>query len=330
MAEEAPEADPTRDDPEAGAASGAPPTAASEADLDAPPSQPRPPRSWVSWVGPRLLLGVGWGLCFSAALNQSSAFVLRMRDPTLWERFLEERWILTALAGSLPCLAAWLWLVSSSPPAPRPAPPRSWAAACARGLTLAALLSLAFTIYLACGGHDIMWIYGWTPVGNAALVAPLLGLLSMVETREAEGRRKRLGWALLLGLGAFVALLVAWVQREYVNELFVRGLDSATSHVVRQLRWLAEDPLWTAWHFAWIGVPLGALTYARLGDRGERGLFALGASGAVIPWVVPFTFAADAVIAPATVFLCLLTPLAWRLGDRLQAKAVERILDREP
>lgn len=266
---------------------------------------------------------------FLAAFYRTSGFLIRSAEPSDWKNYLERHWLLLAWGGSLPCLAAWAWLAWSAPPSPRPAPPRSWAAALARGIVLSALLSLAFTVYLLCGGHDIFYGYGWTPVGNAALVSPLLGLLSLLEGRAAETRRGRLGWAALAGLGGFAALLLAWVQREYVNELFVRGVDVATEHVLRQLGWLSEDPRWTLCYFAWIAVPVGALTYTRLGTRGERTLFALAVSGAAAAWLVPFTFWADAVIAIACVFLCLLTPLAWRLGDRLQAKAVELIVARD-
>ena len=75
---------------------------------------------------------------------------------------------------------------------------------------------------------------------------------------------------------------------------------------------------------------MGSLTFARLRPRGERTWLALACSGAVVPWVIPFTPFADAVIVTSCALLCALTPLAWALGDRAHAQVVAWILDDGP
>ncbi|MEZ6188343.1 MAG: hypothetical protein R3F62_25500 [Planctomycetota bacterium] len=274
------------------------------------------PSPLLRW-GPRGLLGLGWGGVLWLAFRT---------DPTRWtartdlDGWIETHPSLLALIWSLPALIAGLWLLRAAPVAPRPPVPRGWPGAALRGVALCGVLSLAFTAYLLLGGYGLWYTYDYTSVGTAALVAPLLGLTSLVETRPAETPGARAGWSALAGVSAVLALLVAWIQREYVNELFLRDLDWATRKALETAGWLGEDPVWTFWHFAWIGVVWGAVLGARLRPRGRRLELSLAAAGVGAAWAVPRAYAADAVIAFGALSLCALTPLAFRLGDALQTR----------
>lgn len=297
-----------------------------DSDLSAHGMRHRP--SWSL----RSLVTAGWALTFLMALSLNSTTIVRRPTRLVglkaWIRELsEELWFALALAASVASLIAAVAWLRGSEESPRPSPPQGWGGAFVRGIVLSALLSGALALYLALGGHDILYFYPYTPVGTAALLAPLLGLISIVESREPEQEHflSQLGWSLVIGLLAFVALLVAWIQREYVNELFLRGVASAFEHGLKQVLSLGSDPLWTLGHFGWIAVPVACSALTRFRPRGNRVWLALAMTGVIAPWWIQAIPAGDAVIATTSVLICVLTPLSWRLGDRARDAIAEKL-----
>jgi hypothetical protein len=281
-------------------------------------SPPDPPTQTqrTPW-GPRGLICLGWTLSFFVALAFRSTTLMRKGGRPSWsERLVEDHWLAFVLTATATSLVAAVVLLRRGAPSPRPPAPLGWGGAFVRGVVFCALLSGALALYLVLGGHDILYYYPWTPVGTAALLAPLLGLISVLEGRPAERLRAQIGWALLIGLLAFVAMLTAWIQREYVNELFVRGFSPAFEKGLAQVKSLGSNPPWTVAHYGWIAVPVACSAFTRLRSRGDRVWLALALTGVIAPWWVRFVPAGDAVIATTSVLICVLTPLAWSLGDR--------------
>lgn len=282
----------------------------------------------------RATIVLGWGITFFMALAFDSTQLFTKGPAHLpplkaWARFLtREYWPLLSLCSSVAAVFAAALLLWRSEEEPRPAPPQGWGGAFVRGVVLAALLSGSLALYLALGGHDILYYYPYTPVGTAALLAPVLGWISLLEGKPAERLRAQVGWSLLIALLAVVAMLVAWIQREYVNELFLRGFENAFEHALEKLLDLGGSPLWTLAHFAWISVPVGCSAFTRLRPRGDRVWLALALTGVLAPWSVRLVPAGDAVIATTSVLICLLTPIAWRLGDRVRERLAELLFSR--
>lgn len=295
--------------------------------MDPSPETPTPAIR-TPW-GAKALIGVGWGLSFFVAFAHRSSTLIRKGGRPSWaERVVADAWPALVVGAMLASLVAVVILLRSQAAAPRPPGPQGWGGAFVRGIVLAALLCGGLAIYLALGGHDILYYYPWTPVGTAALLAPVLGWISLLEARPAERLRAQIGWALLCGALSVVAMLAAWIQREYVNELFIHGFSKAAEHASAKALDLGANPLWTLAHFAWICVPVTCTAFTRLRPGGARRWLALALCGVVLPWWVRFVPAGDAVIAVTSLLLCVLTPLAWRLGDATRERAATLLFGR--
>ena len=280
----------------------------------------------------RALVALGWAICLTKALARGTLVISQggVRWRSQVDHHFNEHWLLYTLLAAALCLVAALGLLRGAAESPRPRPPNGWVGAFSRGITLSALLAGGLAVYLALGGEDILYFYRWSPVGTAALLGPLLGFLSLLEARQPHRLRARAGWSLLAGALAFGALLMAWIQREYVNEVFLRGVVPAFQHALGKGQALGGDPLWTLAHFGWITLPVACSAFSRFRLRGERVWLALALTGVFAPWWAHAVPAGDAVIATTCILICVLTPLAWRLGDRLQDGLARVFFDAPP
>ncbi|MGE0708357.1 MAG: hypothetical protein AB7N76_18760 [Planctomycetota bacterium] len=269
-------------------------------------------RRALAWA----LLVLGWGFLLWLAM---ASRVVVVRAPGSLRGLAEEHRLVLPLLGVAVLLVSALLLERWAGPCEVAPPPRGVGSALARGVATSAFLSGGLALYLAAGGEDIFWYYRWAPVGTAALVGPPLGLLMLLEgpAARAAPRVRRAGWALLAFALAFAALVLAWAQREYVNELFLRGLVRALRHASKQLPWFTSEPYWTFRHYAWIGVPAAVTLLVRSEPKGERVARALAWVGVGSGlWLCLDVAAGDSVILVTNALLCLVIPLAARTGDR--------------